>query len=248
MNRFYTNHIVEKLSGLEAVINDSQDIKHIIRVLRLTLGDSIEICDGKGLEYIGTLKEIHSDSLVVSLTPPVDIQRELPCTVSLFQGITKGQKWDYLIQKSVEAGVLNIIPVAMQRSVSKVSEEKADKKTDRWQKIAEEAAKQAKRSIIPTFHVPLSFKEALAAMKEYDLVIIAYENELNCHLSSLAESVKRAKKIAVWVGPEGGIDPKEIEALMVYGSTITLGRRILRTETAPVVLLAQLSYILETGC
>lgn len=250
MNRFYTSRFEssdqgEQGSRLITTIDDAQDVKHLVKVLRLGPGDQVEICDGKGKEYLGTIERAEQNQVVLSLEALTQVQRELPAEITLFQGIPKGQKWEYLVQKSVEAGIHHIVPVAMVRSVSKVSEEKSDKKTDRWQKIADEAAKQAKRGVLPVFHSPLSFKEALGQQKDYDLVLIAYENESQTLLKDLAHQVLAAKRIAIWIGPEGGIDEKEVDALSALGTTITLGKRILRTETAPVVLLAQISYILE---
>lgn len=250
MNRFYTTDLKlldqgEQKSKLITSINDAQDVKHLVKVLRLGPGDQVEICDGKGKEFLGTIEDIQQNQVILSLESQTLVDRELPVEITLFQGIPKGQKWEYLVQKSVEAGVHHIVPVAMIRSVSKVSEEKSDKKTDRWQKIADEAAKQAKRGVLPIFHNPLTFKEALNLQKNYDLVIIAYEHETKKLLKDLAPQVLAAKRIALWIGPEGGIDDKEVDALSALGTTITLGNRILRTETAPIVLLAQISYILE---
>ncbi len=243
MNRFY----VQPSSNHTCKIVEPDDIKHISKVLRLTNGDHLEICDGKGNEYFGTITAVGQSGIDLKLTGPLEIPRELPAEIWLFQGITKGQKWDYLIQKAVEAGVHHIVPVAMHRSVSKISDEKADKKTDRWQKIADEAAKQSKRGVLPQFHSPLSFKEALAMQADFDLVLTAFEGERENKLKTVADRVVSSKRIALWVGPEGGIELKEAEALAAVGPLITLGHRILRTETAPVVLLAQLSYILETS-
>lgn len=241
MNRFY----VQPSSHKTCTIVDPDDIKHISKVLRLTSGDHLEICDGKGNEYLGTIQKLNERTIELGLEGPLAIQRELSAEIWLFQGITKGQKWDYLIQKAVEAGVHHIVPVAMHRSVSKISDEKADKKTDRWQKIADEAAKQSKRGVLPQFHNPLTFKEALAMQGNFDLVLTAYEGEREIKLKAVADRVISSNRIALWVGPEGGIESKEAAALAAIGPLITLGHRILRTETAPVVLLAQLSYLLE---
>lgn len=247
MNRFYieASDIKGPSQALQCALTDPEALKHI-KVLRLQANDQVEICDGRGSEYLGTILGVGQGRVDIRLMGPLEVQREFPCEVWLFQGITKGQKWDYLIQKAVEAGVNHIVPVAMTRSVSKISEEKADKKTDRWQKISDEAAKQSKRGVLPVFHSPISFKEALAQQGDFDLVITAYEGEKQRHLSHVADQVLGAKRLALWVGPEGGIDGKEAEALASKGPLVTLGHRILRTETAPIVLLAQLSYILET--
>lgn len=253
MNRFYIQpsdirpENNSEPQALKATLTDADDLKHMQRVLRLGIGDQVEICDGQGREYLGTIEQVGPGRVDLTLLGPLDIARELPCEVWLFQGITKGQKWDYLIQKAVEAGVHHIVPVAMARSVSKISDEKADKKTDRWQKIADEAAKQSKRGVLPVFHGPQSFKEALSQQEDFDLVLTAYEGERHNTLKTVADRIVSAKRIALWVGPEGGIDAIEASALSQAGTLVTLGRRILRTETAPVVLLAQLSYLLETS-
>lgn len=247
MNRFYIKPADVQITqgALRCSLSSVDDIKHMLKVLRLGKGDQVEICDGEGKEYLGTIQEATMGLVTLTLEGPLAVSRELPCEVWLFQGITKGQKWDYLIQKSVECGIHHIVPVAMQRSVSKISDEKADKKTDRWQKISDEAAKQSKRGVLPSFHPPVSFKEALAQQGDFDCVVVAYEGERESTLNWYAERIVASKRIALWVGPEGGIEPSEVEALSQKGVTVSLGNRILRTETAPVVLLAQLSYIME---
>lgn len=245
MNRFY---IFDEVLSLDTcvTIRDPGDLRHMNKVLRLGLGDQVELCDGQGRVYVASLVNMDHEKTELKVEKDLAWETEMPCHVVLFQGVPKSTKWDFLIQKSVECGVSAIYPVQMMRSVSQIGEEKAHKKVSRWQKISDEAAKQSKRTRLPVISEPLTFKEALKSLKDFDLVLIAYEDERQTSLKTIASTIQAAQSIALVVGPEGGIDPSELDQLKVLGQVVTLGKRILRTETAPLVILSQLSYILES--
>ena len=172
---------------------------------------------------------------------------ELPAKIYLFQGLPKADKLELIIQKAVELGVYEVIPVETKRSIVKLDEKKAKAKTARWQQIAEAAAKQSKRGIIPLIQEPMSFQKALQTAEGMDVRLIPYELAEGMEKTrKLIESVKPGQEIAIFIGPEGGFDEGEIAAAMEKGiEPITLGRRILRTETAPLAVLAWLGYQLE---
>ncbi len=244
MNRFYIDRSelnsrqnIAHIRGLEAV-------NHISKALRLKVGDMLEVCAGLDDNYIAKIEQIEKGQVVVGL------QEKLPCSeltvqIDLFQGIVKGHKWDFLIQKSVEAGVHDIYPIQMSRSVSIIKPSAAAKKQQRWQKIAQQAAMQSKRSYLTQVQSVHSLERAIELMSQYDLVLIAYEDEHTVYLKKCERAIQNAQKIAIWIGPEGGIAAQEIVALKTVGTVVSLGKRIYRTESAAMALLAQLSYIIE---
>lgn len=172
---------------------------------------------------------------------------ELPAKIYLFQGLPKADKLELIIQKAVELGVYQVIPVETRRSIIKLDEKKAKAKTARWQQISEAAAKQSKRGIIPEVKEPMSFQKALEMARDMDLKLIPYELAEGMEKTrSLIESAKPGQSIAIFIGPEGGFDEAEVKAAQEAGiEPVTLGRRILRTETAPLAILAWLGYHLE---
>lgn len=172
---------------------------------------------------------------------------ELPAKITLFQGLPKADKLELIIQKAVELGVYQVIPVETKRSVVKLDEKKARAKTARWQQISESAAKQSKRAIIPEIKEPMDFRKALELAKTMDVKLIPYELAEGMEKTRrLIENVKPGQTIAIFIGPEGGFDEAEIQAAQEAGiEPITLGRRILRTETAPLAILSWLGYHLE---
>ena len=172
---------------------------------------------------------------------------ELPAKIYLFQGLPKADKLELIIQKAVELGVYQVIPVETKRSIVKLDDKKAKTKTARWQQISEAAAKQSKRGIIPEVKEPVPFAKALQMAETMDVKLIPYELAEGMEKTrTLIESVKPGQSIAIFIGPEGGFDESEIAAAMEKGiEPITLGRRILRTETAPLAILSWLGYFLE---
>ena len=226
------------------------DVNHIGHVLRMKPGVKIRISDESGRAYFCTIESI-SEKDVWAVIDEVDEKgTELPCRVVLFQGLPKGDKMELIIQKAVELGVNEVVPVAMKNCVMKLDEKKADKKIERWQNIAESAAKQSKRTIIPKISHPVKYKQALEMAKELDVTLVPYENERGMEatreiIDGIAENP--VQSIGIIVGPEGGFAPEEIAMVDENPAMqrISLGRRILRTETAGMAALAMLVYRLE---
>ena len=176
----------------------------------------------------------------------IDSKVETNIDITVYQGLPKADKMELIIQKVTEIGVKTIVPVAMERCIVKLDEKEAIKKQDRWQKIAEVAAKQSKRDIIPEIDSLIKIEKLYDKINEYDLFIVAYEDEEKLTLKEVLKQNSNVKNIAVLIGPEGGIDLKEIEKLKQNGAiVVTLGNRILRTETAPIVISSNIIYELE---
>lgn len=223
------------------------DVNHIRNVLRMKPGEAVRISDGKGSCYDGTVDTLQSDEIIVRLTGEKMESTELPVEVVLFQGLPKSDKMEWIIQKNTELGVGAIVPVATSRAVVKLDEKKADSKVKRWNGIAEAAAKQSKRTLIPEVRSVLSFKQALAESATFDVKLMPYENaEGMAFTRKCIGEIKPGAKVAVFIGPEGGFSEEEVKAASEMGFLpITLGRRILRTETAGMSVLSMISYALE---
>lgn len=219
------------------------DVNHIKRVLRLRAGDKIVICDGAGIDYFTEIKEVEENSVSTMILSKQHSSTEPPVGITLFQGIPKSDKMDYIIQKSVELGISRIIPVSTERTVVKLDSRKdAVNKTTRWQRIAFEAAKQCNRGIIPKVELPVGFDECLSLMAGVDLAIIPYEKEAENSLRNYLRSGS-IKKAGMLIGPEGGFTEKEVQKAASAGiKPVTLGPRILRTETAGIAVLSILMY------
>lgn len=214
-----------------------EDVSHISRVLRMSEGDSIIVCDGEGNDYDAIITSVSKTEVVAEIKGKYVCDAE-PCVdVILYQALPKQGKMEYIIQKNTELGVKRIVPVYTKRCVVKPSD-----KTERWSKVAESAAKQSGRGIIPDVLPTISFDEALKQMKEYDLALMPYECEEEVSLKSVLKSAKY-RTVSIFIGPEGGFDLKEIEAARNSGiRTVTLGKRILRTETAASAVLPIIMY------
>ena len=232
----------------EVWITDLQDVNHIRNVLRMKKGEKISLCcEEKGKEYICSIEDMQSDIVKAVIVDINGESRELSVKITLFQGLPKNDKMELIIQKAVELGAYAIVPVETKRCVVKLDEKKAAKKTARWQQIAESAAKQSKRMLIPKIHEVMSFQDALKLAEELDIRLIPYE---------LAKGMKETKKIlnqirpgqsvGIFIGPEGGFEENEVSQALEKGAqAITLGRRILRTETAGLAILSVLMFQLE---
>ncbi len=244
MNRFFVDRGDLSSNKMLAHIKNVDDIHHIKKSLRLSVGDKVEVSADLDESYIAEIMEIEKFHIELKLLEKL-ANTEMSLEVDLYQGIVKGHKWDFLLQKSVECGVHNIYPIKMQRSVSVIRAGQESKKQARWQKIASEAAQQAKRSYVTKVFEPQSIDDVLATLSDYDLVLVGYLGENKESLKTFENEIKQAKKIAIWVGPEGGFDEAEIEKLAPYIKTITMGRRTFRTETAAMVLLSQIAYIAD---
>ncbi len=228
----------------DKIIISGEDVSHIKKVLRMNTGDGLTLCDGKGINYDAVIDSITDGKIECSIISESKSETEANIEVTLFQGIPKAAKTDYIIQKTTELGIVRIVPVAMSRCVAKIDNAKdAAKKQQRWQKIAEEAAKQSGRGIVPVVDMPISFDKAVEMLLQNDIYFAPYECEEQNSLKSVLTSKNNAKKIGFIIGPEGGFDLKEIEKLKEKNiPTITLGKRILRTETAGEAVLAMTMY------
>lgn len=227
------------------------DVNHIKNVLRQKSGDKITICDtSKEQDYLCKIDKIEEKSIDCNIIEKLENNTESNVKVTIFQGLPKADKMELVIQKSVELGVYDITPLQMKRCVVKLNEKDKAKKIQRWQKISEVAAKQCGRNIIPKINNIVNVKEVCNLCNEYDIVLIAYENEkentLKKELKNLKKLDKEEIKVAVIIGPEGGIAPEEIEMFEENGAKIiTLGNRILRTETVALSVLSIIMYELE---
>lgn len=221
-----------------------QDAKHISQVLRMKKKEKIFICNKDSNDkYIVEIEEIKKDEVLCKMIKKEE-SAESNIKVTLFQGLPKSDKMEYIIQKSVELGVYDIVPLEMKNCIVKIKD--ADKKISRWQAISEAAAKQSKRNVIPKINKIESIKTIKDRLDEYDLVIVAYENERKSTIKEILKENKNISNVAIIVGPEGGIDESEIDILTDLGvKSVSLGKRILRTETAPIVILSMIMYELE---
>lgn len=228
-----------------------EDVNHISNVLRMKKNDELQICNqDTGENYLSKIISISKTVVECEIEEKIDKTTESNVNITLFQGIPKFEKMELIIQKNTEVGIKNIVPVMMERTVVKLDDKLANKKLERWQKIAEIAAKQSMRDIIPSIENIIKTKDIDAT--RFDAFLVAYENENNNMLKSelfkLREKNEKNKKynIAVLIGPEGGISEKEIEMLQAQKAKfISLGKRILRTETAGLVMVGNIMYELE---
>lgn len=231
------------------VIITGSDVNHIRNVLRMKSGEEFNVSNGiDSKEYRCAIASFEEDRIVCELRFVKEDSHELPGKVYLFQGLPKADKLETLIQKNVELGVFEIIPVNMKRCVVKLEPKKIAAKVSRWQGIAEAAAKQSKRGIIPKVKEPMSFKEALAYARDCcEFKLLPYElSEDMSRTRELMSDIKKGQSVAVFIGPEGGFDTEEIALAKEAGfEMITLGRRILRTETAGMTVMSILMYLLE---
>lgn len=230
------------------VIITGSDVNHIKNVLRLKTGEEIAVRNGvDGKEYRCGIEEFAQDQVICSLRFVKEEGVELPSKIYLFQGIPKADKMELIVQKAVELGVYEVIPVAAKRCVVKLDEKKARAKVNRWQGIAEAAAKQSKRGVIPVVQEPMTMKEAAAYAREMDVKLIPYElAEDMAHTKKIMESISPGESVAVFIGPEGGFEESEVAEAVAAGIVpVTLGKRILRTETAGLTVLSWLMYHLE---
>lgn len=220
---------------------------HLKNVLRVRIGEKILISDGEGTDYECDVVEIHEESEILLHINFVEENHELPAEIYLFQGLPKQDKMELIVQKAVELGAHAVIPLDSKNTVVKLDDKKAQKKTERWQAIAEAAAKQSKRSIIPEVMPVMKWKDAMEYVKGFDLKLIPYENAKNIkHTMEELEKLPEHGKIAVFIGPEGGFSEQEVEDALQHGiEPVTLGKRILRTETAAITSLSVLMLMLE---
>lgn len=225
------------------------DYNHIRNVLRMKQGEELLLSDGSGKEYLCQITGYDNEKQVVRLaiTDIFGSARELPAKITLFQGYPKGDKLEMIIQKAVELGVYEIVPVMMKRCVVKLDEKKSEKKTIRLNAVSLSAAKQSKRGQIPKVTKVMSLKEACEYASGMDYLLIPYENAEGMeHSRKLIKEAEGKKRIGIFIGPEGGFDASEVEMIEAAGgNTMSLGNRILRTETAGITMLSLLMFQLE---
>lgn len=242
MHKFFTpkENFIDKQAK---ILGD--DVKHLYKVLRLNEGDKIVLNNCDGEEFLANIRTITKQEVIVDIEEKLEINNESEVKIYLFQGLPKAQKMDLIVQKGTELGITEFIPTLTERVDIKLKGE--FKKLDRLNRIALEAAKQSKRTIIPTVSEPISFEDALANMKALDLVIVPYENAENFGIKTLFNDenidTSKIKTVGILVGPEGGFELSEINKLKENGAYIvTLGSRILRTETAGFVATSLVQY------
>lgn len=245
MYRFY---ITEEQMVENGIAITGGDVNHIRNVLRLKEGDWVVACDGAGKDYVSRIAVLGKERVLLQIEKVQESGTELPAKITLFQGIPKKERMEFIIQKTVELGVWEIVPVMMKRCVVKFSDEKKlEKKQERWQAIAEAAAKQCDRGIIPVVHQPVTLEQAFGMAKHLAYNMIPYELQDGMDLSR--EIVSHAcgqESVGIFIGPEGGLEPAEVEQAVARGiEPISLGKRILRTETAGMALLAIMMFQMQ---
>ena len=247
MHKFFTPK--ELINGdVAKIIGD--DVKHIYKVLRISEGEKVTLNNCEGVEYLGKVTSVSKQEVLIEILEKLESNNESDVKIYLFQGLPKSQKMDLIVQKGTELGITEFIPTITHRVDVKLKGE--FKKLDRLNRIALEAAKQSKRSIIPKVLEPIEFDEVLEKMNSLDLLIVPYENANNFGIKTLINELRKGntidniKNIGIFVGPEGGIEEYEIERLKDKGAHIvTLGKRILRTETAGFVATSLIQYELS---
>ncbi|QGU95506.1 16S rRNA (uracil(1498)-N(3))-methyltransferase [Clostridium bovifaecis] len=242
MHKFFVNE--DKIFGNKVII-EGDDVKHIYKVLRLEEGDKININNCNGKEFLGKIEDITKTKVEVELLEELDVNNESSVDVYLYQGFPKSTKMDLIVQKCTELGIKEITPVITERVLSALGEIKKDtKKIERWNRIAFEACKQSKRTLIPVVNDIIYFKELLEELKEMDLIVVPYENAENYGIKQMTKNLhKEVKKVGIIIGPEGGFEEEEIETLKkINAHIVTLGPRILRTETAGFTALTLIMY------
>lgn len=245
MHRFYVN---ENQINDNIITISGQDVNHIKNVLRMKPGEEIVICNGQGKDYYCIITSVCDNSVTTNINSIQDTSTELPVKISLFQGLPKADKMELIIQKAVELGAYELIPVNMARSVVKYSDAKKEaKKLQRWQAISESAAKQAGRGIIPKILPIMSYKEAISYGKNLDLTVLAYENAKGIkETKNYLNRLRSCNNAGIIIGPEGGFEGFELDLAKENNiNPISLGRRILRTETASLAILSMALLYME---
>ena len=229
------------------VIIQGDDVNHMKNVLRMSIGENVVVSCGKGTDYICAIQQMEEEQIRLNIEEEKPAITELPVEITLFQALPKQEKMELVIQKAIELGATRVVPVKAKRCVVKLDDKKEQKKISRWQTIAEAAAKQSGRGIIPQIEKPMGFAQALGMAEQYENVLIPYEL-----CDTMADSVRvmeqatAGKSIGIFIGPEGGFERSEVELAMQHGAIpISLGKRILRTETAGLATLSILMFMIE---
>lgn len=244
MYRFFSQP--ENLLEDKLVIT-GEDVNHIKNVLRMKKGEKLVVTFGQGDDYYCVIDDLLEEQILTSVLEKKKSDTELPVSITLFQCLPKKDKMELVIQKAVELGATAVVPVNSRRCVVKLDDKKAKKKLERWQAISMSAAKQSGRGVIPKISDVMDFKAAVAKMNSMDLAIMPYENADNMAESfSIFMKAIDVKSVGVLIGPEGGFDIKEVEYALTNGvKPVSLGKRILRTETAGLAILSTLMIMIE---
>lgn len=236
MPRFFIDNCKEEFCTIEG-----EDAMHIAKSLRMKKGDRLTLCDRAGMDHLCSIEEILPSCVALRVLESSPCQSEPALKVTLYQGLPKGDKMDWIVQKAVELGVYAVVPMLTARCVSRPDKKSALKKTERWQKIAEEAAKQSGRGIIPKIMPLTEMEQAVLQGTQADASVLFYEGG-GQSIGSL--SVPGTGSVSVYIGPEGGFENQEVESFLQAGGRVaTLGPRILRTETAPIAALSVLMHV-----
>lgn len=246
MHHFFVTREYIDMDSQMIMISGS-DVNHIKNVLRMKIGEELLISDGEGRDYMCEISEFSDDKVMAIITDSEFAGTELPSKIYLFQGLPKSDKMEMIIQKAVELGAYEIIPVATKRAVVKLDKKKETAKITRWNSISMSAAKQSRRSIVPEVKGVMTFKEALEYAKSLDINLIPYENYKDMsETKKVISQMEKGKSIGIFIGPEGGFDEGEVDLAVEAGiNRISLGKRILRTETAGLMIISVLMYKLE---
>jgi len=244
MHRFFAEP--DQIGEKEIVITGA-DVNHIRNVLRMRVDEEVLIADGQGAEYRCKLTDLGENEVRAQILWKLDGNAELASAVTLFQGLPKSDKMDLIVQKCVELGVDRIVPVSTKRAVVKLDAKKEQTRLKRWNTISESAAKQSGRGVIPEVSGIMSFGKALEEAKKLDVLLIPYERaEHMAETRRVMGEIRPGQSVGIFIGPEGGFEESEVEEAVAAGArAITLGRRILRTETAGLAVMAMLGYLLE---
>lgn len=244
MQRFF---VTPDQVGEDKIRIQGSDVNHMKNVLRMRPGEEVMVSDGNNRQYRCRVEDYPEGEAVLAILEAGLVDTELPSRIYLFQGLPKQEKMELIVQKAVELGVCQVIPVQTRRCVVKLDAKKAAKKVQRWQQIAESAAKQAGRGYIPAVSEVMTFQEALAFSETLDIRLIPYELADGMEgTRKILDEIRPGQSVGIFIGPEGGFEKEEVSRAVEAGALpITLGKRILRTETAGIAVLSILMYRLE---
>lgn len=244
MYHFFVN---QEQIGEKAIHITGPDVNHIKNVLRMKAGEKVLISNGVDRDYLCEITSLSQEAVDAEILSVTEGGSELPVRITLFQGLPKSDKLEVIIQKAVELGAFRIVPVETKRTVVKLDKKKEEGRLRRYRAISESAAKQSKRMIIPEVSEVMSFPKALEFSKDFDLCLIPFEHAAGMERTrELLSGIRPGMQVGIFIGPEGGFEDEEIELAESFGAkTVTLGRRILRTETAGPAVLSVLAYLLE---
>jgi len=243
MQRYFVS--CEQMNDTKVVVT-GDDVNHMAKVMRFLPGDRVICCNGEGRDVLAEIEKITSEHIQLKILEELSESRELPLKVTIAQGLPKGDKMDFIIQKGTELGAFSFLPFTSRYTVVKLDEKKEKKRVERWKKIAKEAAEQSHRSLVPHIANPLGWRELLAKVSSFDYALFAYEKEEETPLYQALKGIPKEASILLVIGPEGGFSEDEAREAEEAGmQRVSLGRRILRTETASLYGLSCISYEFE---